>query len=93
LWKWIDAHGKEFGIGRPYLDKDPAHVAPIDGANHHREATRQGVAIVNTKRTSAMNLLAPDDLNGFSAALRRDGTAVARRYELKNGKTLGSGRQ
>ena len=24
LWKWIDAHGKEFGIGRPYLDKDPA---------------------------------------------------------------------
>jgi hypothetical protein len=40
-----------------------------------------------------MNLLAPDDLNGFSAALRRDGTAVARRYELKNGKTLGSGRQ
>jgi hypothetical protein len=19
LWKWIDAHGKEFGIGRPYL--------------------------------------------------------------------------
>jgi hypothetical protein len=40
LWKWIDAHGKEFGIGRPYLDKDPPHVAPIDGkeyAAHHRE--------------------------------------------------------
>jgi hypothetical protein len=39
LWKWIDEHGKEFGIGRPYLDKDPAHVAPIDGkeyAAHHR---------------------------------------------------------
>jgi hypothetical protein len=37
LWKWIDAHGKEFGIGRPYLDRDPPHVAPIDGeeyANH-----------------------------------------------------------
>ena len=30
LWKWIDAHEKEFGIGRPYLDKDPPHVAPID---------------------------------------------------------------
>jgi hypothetical protein len=41
LWKWIDDHGKEFGIGRPYLDKDPPHVAPIDGkeyAAHHREA-------------------------------------------------------
>jgi len=39
LWKWIDAHGAEFGVGRPYLDKDPAHVAPIDGkeyAAHHR---------------------------------------------------------
>jgi hypothetical protein len=38
LWKWIDAHGKEFGIGRPYLDKDPPHLAPIDGkeyAAHH----------------------------------------------------------
>jgi hypothetical protein len=38
LWKWVDAHGKEFGIGRPYLDRDPPHVAPIDGkeyAAHH----------------------------------------------------------
>jgi hypothetical protein len=41
LWKWIDDHGKEFGIGRPYRDKDAPHVAPIDGeeyAAHHREA-------------------------------------------------------
>src|SRR6516165_10119022 len=44
LWKWIDLHGKEFGIGRPYLDRDPAHVAPIDGkeyATHHRGANTQ----------------------------------------------------
>ena len=44
LWKWIDAHGEEFGIGRPYLDKDPAHVAPIDGkeyADHRRRANKQ----------------------------------------------------
>jgi hypothetical protein len=34
LWKWIDAHGKEFGIGRPYLDKDPGHVGPIDGPEY-----------------------------------------------------------
>jgi hypothetical protein len=34
LWKWIDAHGKEFGIGRPYLDRDPPHVAPIDGQEY-----------------------------------------------------------
>ncbi len=34
LWKWIDAHGKEFGIGRPYLDRDPPHLAPIDGKEY-----------------------------------------------------------
>jgi hypothetical protein len=34
LWKWIDAHEKEFGVGRPYLDRDPAHVAPIDGKEY-----------------------------------------------------------
>jgi hypothetical protein len=39
LWKWIDAHGKEFGIGRPYLDRDPPHVAPIDGKEY---ASRRG---------------------------------------------------
>jgi hypothetical protein len=34
MWKWIDAHGEEFGIGRPYLDKDPPHIAPIDGKEY-----------------------------------------------------------
>src|SRR5215813_2213343 len=34
LWKWIDAHGKDYGIGRPYLDKDPPHIAPIDGKEY-----------------------------------------------------------
>jgi hypothetical protein len=34
LWKWIDAHGNEFGIGRPYLDRDPPHVGPIDGKEY-----------------------------------------------------------
>jgi hypothetical protein len=44
LWKWIDTRGKTFGIGRPYLDRDPPHVAPIDGkeyANHRGRANRQ----------------------------------------------------
>jgi hypothetical protein len=34
FWKWIDANGKEFGIGRPYLGRDPPHVAPIDGREY-----------------------------------------------------------
>jgi hypothetical protein len=34
LWKWIDAHEKELAVGRPYLDRDPPHVAPIDGKEY-----------------------------------------------------------
>jgi hypothetical protein len=34
LWKWIDAHGAEYGVGRPYLDRDPPHVGPIDGKEY-----------------------------------------------------------
>src|SRR5262249_46493603 len=40
MWKWIDTHGKEFGIGRPYLDKDPPHIAPVDGKEY---AGKRGV--------------------------------------------------
>jgi hypothetical protein len=42
FWKWIDGHGKEFGIGRPYLDRDPPHVAPIDGTEYaaHQRGTK-----------------------------------------------------
>jgi hypothetical protein len=46
LWKWIDAHGKEFGIARPYLDRDPPHVGPTDGpeyASHSRKAVAKHV--------------------------------------------------
>jgi hypothetical protein len=41
LWKWIDAHEKELGIGRPYLDRDPPHVGPIDGKEY---ADKRGLA-------------------------------------------------
>jgi hypothetical protein len=44
FWKWIDAHGEEFGIGRPYLNMDPPHLAPIDGkeyADHHHGTKAQ----------------------------------------------------
>jgi hypothetical protein len=34
LWNWIDAHEEELGIGRPYLHRDPPHVAPLDGAEY-----------------------------------------------------------
>ena len=43
LWKWIDAHEKELGIGRPYLDRDPPHVAPLDGKEY---AAKRGLPTV-----------------------------------------------
>jgi len=56
LWKWIDTNGKEFGIGRPYLDKDPAHLAPIDGkeyADHHRQVPPAVTSIAAATATSS----------------------------------------
>ena len=69
LWKWIDAHGKDFGIGRPYLDKDPAHVAPINGkeyADHRRVANTQHARSEIRKR----NLLAVHDDYGLAKPAR-----------------------
>jgi hypothetical protein len=34
MWAWIDAHEKELGIGRPYLDRDPPHVGPLEGTEY-----------------------------------------------------------
>jgi hypothetical protein len=34
LWKWIDAHGADYGVARIYLDRDPPHVGPIDGQEY-----------------------------------------------------------
>jgi len=34
LWKWIDTHEKELGVGRPYLDRDPPHVGSVDGKEY-----------------------------------------------------------
>jgi hypothetical protein len=34
LWKWIDENGPQYGIGRPYLDRDPPHIGPVDGKEY-----------------------------------------------------------
>jgi hypothetical protein len=79
LWKWIDAHGKEFGIGRPYLDKDPPHVAPIDGKEY---AARRGPKPQHTQSQVMKRdrLAARDDLSvkrTNSAQRRKAGMRVA----------------
>lgn len=77
LWKWIDAHGKEFGIGRPYLDRDPAHMAPLDGqeyADHHRETKTQHAGSDMKKR----NRLAVRDGHGAAKRRRTAGSSKVR---------------
>jgi hypothetical protein len=56
LWKWIDAHGKDFGIGRPYLDRDAPHVGPIDGKEYmsHRGGANTQQAAASKKRHIAL---------------------------------------
>jgi D-alanyl-D-alanine carboxypeptidase len=65
LWKWVDAHGKEFGIARPYLGRDPPHVAPVDGqeyASHSRGSKHAG-----------------SDVKKVKHAAMRDNTSLAKR--------------
>jgi hypothetical protein len=52
LWKWIDTNGKDFGIGRPYLDRDAPHVGPIDGKEYisHRGGANTLQAALSKKR-------------------------------------------
>jgi len=52
LWKWIDAHEKELGIGRPYLDKDPPHVAPIDGKEYAEKRSAAKPQLAGLKKPS-----------------------------------------
>lgn len=54
LWKWVDEHGNEFGLGRPYLDRDPPHVAPVDGEEyaHHRPGVKARQAAAESNSTA-----------------------------------------
>ena len=60
LWKWVDAHGKEFGIGRPYLGRDPPHVASVDGqeyAAHNRGSKHAKSDVKKVKRVAIRDSL------------------------------------
>jgi hypothetical protein len=56
LWKWIDAHEKELGIGRPYRDRDPPHVGPMDGKEY---ADKRGQAKVQNAALQTKNAQKP----------------------------------
>ncbi len=61
LWKWIDAHERELGIGRPYLDKDPPHVAPIDGKEYADKRGRAKAHLAGLAKNRRTGLAAHDN--------------------------------
>ena len=78
FWRWVDAHGQEFGIGRPYLDRDPPHVAPIDGkeyAAHYRGTNAQRAESDMKKRN---RLAARDDHSVAKSPKKRKMAALQR---------------
>ena len=76
LWEWIDANAAQFGIGRPYLYKDPPHLAPIDGAEYaSRRGTKTQVAQTDMKKPKLL-------------AARQDHSAAKK---LKNQKIVRAG--
>jgi hypothetical protein len=58
LWKWVDANGKQYGIGRPYLGHDPPHVGPIDGLEYVSKRGGANVADVKKRDRQAAHVTA-----------------------------------
>ena len=61
LWNWVDKHGKDYGIGRPYHDRDPPHVGPIDGSEYvsRHSGGRSRHAVAAKPRHAAVARAAP----------------------------------
>jgi hypothetical protein len=79
FWKWIDAYGKEFGIGRPYLGRDPPHVAPVDGQEYAKHNRGTGHGISHAKMAGAKRAKSAASRSRSRTAKRPRTVAVARR--------------
>ena len=78
LWKWVDAHGKEFGIGRPYLGRDPPHVAPIDGREYaaHNRGAKQAASDVKKAKKADVTRVKRVAARDYSRPAKRPRTAA-----------------
>jgi hypothetical protein len=81
LWKWIDAHEKELGVGRPYLDRDPPHVAPVDGREY---AAKRGSAAVKKATLQTKKAPAAKPETGKADARNEPGAPVAKPAKSAN---------
>ena len=83
MWKWIDAHEKELGIGRPYRDRDPPHVGAIERQGisstsarwrmrkRRGKAKRAQTAKLQTKKKNPMRATIPAQRNTHRRKNRR----------------------
>lgn len=79
MWEFIDAHQNELGIGRPYGDRDPPHVGPLDGeeytTRHHKSnAVAQG-GKSNRNKSAARNAKHNADSSGSSTKTQTGASA------------------
>jgi hypothetical protein len=72
MWKWIDAHEKELEIGRPYLDRDPPHVGPIDGKEYADKRGRTSVQKAGLSTNSAPAVAANTNSRVNRVALKKE---------------------
>jgi hypothetical protein len=80
LWTWIDTHEKELGIGRPYLDRDPPHVAPIDGEEYATHRLKPNTQHAESKVTKNARL----PLHNDHSMSKRAGVAKPSRQQLRS---------
>jgi hypothetical protein len=55
MWDFIDKHEKELGIGRPYLNRDPPHIAPLDGEEYATHRLQPKLAQAKAKKSNDKN--------------------------------------
>ena len=75
LWNWIDANGRDFGIGRPYMGRDPPHCAPIDGEEYAKHQPGRAARHASLATTPAKHPPA-------RAATRQTSLATARKLVM-----------
>lgn len=78
LWKWVDAHGKEFGIARPYLGRDPPHVAPVDGQEYAKHNRSTKLAVSDVKKLKKPEIRKAD-VKSIKRVVTRDQSRPAKR--------------
>jgi hypothetical protein len=91
LWKWIDAHEKELGIGRPYLDKDPPHVAPIDGKEYADKRGRAKAQLAGLAKKRRQGLAVHDN-HGMTKRAKTARSLRAGSIHLSTTQRYGGGR-